>query len=233
MKRLTLQLTGLLALFALLPAAQAADHRDGPATTSNKDADINDVYAWVDSGGQKVNLVMTFAPAAAAGTLPSDAVLYVFHLTSKATFAATASTEVRIICGFDAQQAISCWAGDSEYVTGKADTAQGISSTSGKLKVFAGLRNDPFFFNIAGFAATVGAVKSAAPSLTFDPAGCPMLDASTSNTLVTQLKTDASGGTPMDFFAGTNTLAIVVQVDKALVTPGGPILGVWGSTHSR
>ena len=146
---------------------------------------------------------------------------------------ATASTEVRIICGFDAQQTISCWAGDSEYVTGKADSAQGITSTSGKLKVFAGLRNDPFFFNVAGFAATVGQVKSAAPTLTFDPAGCPKLDMGTSNALVTQLRTDQGGGQAKDFFAGTNTLAIVVQVDKALVTPGGPILGLWGSTHSR
>ncbi|KFE68949.1 DUF4331 family protein [Hyalangium minutum] len=233
MKRLSLQLTGLLALFALLPTAQAADHRDGPSATSNKDADINDLYAWTDSGGQKVNLVMTFNPAAPTGTLPSDAVLYVFHLNSKQTFTATASTEVRIICGFDAQQTISCWAGDSEYVTGKADAAQGLSSTSGKLKVFAGLRNDPFFFNIPGFAATVGAVKSAASSLTFDTAGCPKLDSATSNTLVTQLRTGANGAAPTDTFAGTNTLAIVVQVDKSLVTPGGPILGVWASTHRR
>jgi hypothetical protein len=233
MKRLSLQLTGLLALFALLPTAHAADHRDGPSATSNKDADINDLYAWADAGGQKVNLVMTFNPAAPTDTLASDAVLYVFHLNSKQTFTATASTEVRIICGFDAQQMISCWAGDSEYVTGKADTAQGLSSTSGKLKVFAGLRNDPFFFNIPGFATTVGMVKAAASSLTFDPAGCPKLDSGTSNTLVTQLRTDANGGLPKDTFAATNTLAIVVQVDKSLVTPGGPILGVWASTHRR
>ncbi|HEX8703480.1 MAG TPA: DUF4331 family protein [Myxococcaceae bacterium] len=233
MKRLTLQLTGLLALLALVPTVHAADHRDSPAATANKDADINDVYAWTDADGQKVNLVMTFHPAAAAGTLPSDAVLYAFHVTSKQSFTATTSSEVNIICGFDAQQNISCWAGSDEYVTGKADTANGIASKSGKLKVFAGLRNDPFFFNLAGFQATVAAVKSAASSLQFDPAGCPRLDATTSNTLVTQLKRDPNGQPAKDFFNTLNTLAIVVQVDKSLVTPGGPILGVWGSTHSR
>jgi hypothetical protein len=232
MKRLSLQLTGLLALLALVPTAYAADHRDSPAATTNKDADINDVFAWVDSGGQKVNLAMTFFPAAPAGTLPSDAVLYVFHLTSKATFSATTKTETTIICGFDAAQTISCWAGD-EYVTGKADTATGITSKSGKLKVFSGLRNDPFFFNVAGFQATVGKVKAAASSLSFDPAGCPQLDSATSTALVTQLKRDASGGPAVDFFKATNTLAIVVQVDKSVVTAGGPILSVWGSTHSR
>jgi hypothetical protein len=233
MKRLSLQLTGLLALFALVPTVQAADHRDGPAATANKDADINDVFAWMDPGGQKVNLAMTFYPAAPTGTKPSDAVLYVFHVNSKQTFAATNPTEVRIICGFDAQQAISCWAGDTEYVTGNADNSEGITSKSGKLRVFAGLRNDPFFFNASGFGATVGMVKAAASSLSFDPAGCPQLDANTSNALVTQLKRNQNGGPASDFFAGTNTLAIVVQVDKSLVAPGGPILGVWASTHSR
>jgi len=233
MKRLLLQLTGLLALTALVPTAYAADHRDSPATTANKDGDINDVYAWTDAGNQKVNLVMTFHPAAAAGTKPSDAVLYAFHLTSKPTFTDTASSEVTIICGFNAQQVISCWGPGNEYVTGNADTATGITSTSGKLKVFAGLRNDPFFFNLEGFQTTVGMVKSAASSLQFDPAGCPQLNATTSNALVTQLKRSASGGAAADFFKTLNTLAIVVQVDKSLVTPGGPILGVWASSHSR
>lgn len=233
MKRLSLQLTGLLALLALVPTAYAADHRDSPASLANKDADINDVYAWMDAAGQKVNLAMTFHPSAAADVKPSDAVLYVFHLNSKPTFSSTASTEVRIVCGFDTQQVISCWAGTTEYVTGKADGLEGITSTSGKLKVFAGMRNDPFFFNLDGFQSAVGIVKGAAGSLTFDAAGCPALDASTSNTLVTQLKRDANGAAAKDFFGTLNTLAIVVQVDKSLVTPGGPILGVWGSTHSR
>lgn len=233
MKRLSLQLTGLLALLALVPTAYAADHRDSPASLANKDADINDVYAWMDAAGQKVNLAMTFHPSAAADVKPSDAVLYVFHLNSKPTFSSTASTEVRIVCGFDTQQVISCWAGTTEYVTGKADGLEGITSTSGKLKVFAGMRNDPFFFNLDGFQSAVGIVKGAASSLTFDAAGCPALDTATSNTLVTQLKRDANGAAAKDFFGTANTLAIVVQVDKSLVTPGGPILGVWGSTHSR
>jgi hypothetical protein len=233
MRRLLPRPLALLATLALSGPALAADHNDAPAAMANKDADIADVFAWTDAGGQKVNLVLTTFPAATATTKPSDAVLYVFHLTSKQTFSATASTEVRIICGFDAQQAISCWAGDSEYVTGNANTAQGITSASGKLRVFAGVRNDPFFFNLAGFRKAVTTVKGAAPSLSFDPAGCPQLDQATSTTLVTQLQRDENGGTAKDNFAGQNIFAIVVQVDKALVTPGGPILGVWGSTHSR
>ena len=37
-------------------------------------------------------------------------------------------------------------------------------------------------------------VKSAAASLTFDPAGCPQLDDATSTALVNQLKSDETGG---------------------------------------
>ena len=34
-----------------------------------------------------------------------------------------------------------------------------------------------------------------------------------------------------DTFAGANVLSLVVQVDKDLVTAGGPLLSVWASTH--
>ncbi len=36
-----------------------------------------------------------------------------------------------------------------------------------------------------------------------------------------------------DDFLGFNLQMLVVQVDKALVTRGGPIVGVWGSTHRK
>lgn len=71
----------------------------------------------------------------------------------------------------------------------------------------------------------------AASGLTFDEAGCPALDAATSNALVTQLQTDVGGGAATDFFAGMNVLTIAIEIRKSLVTPGGPILGIWGSTH--
>ena len=37
----------------------------------------------------------------------------------------------------------------------------------------------------------------------------------------------------MDNFARFNVLAIVISVDKSLLTRGGPILAVWGSTNRR
>ena len=210
----------------------AADHKDGPAVTADPAADITDVYAWMSADKSKVDLVMDVYPNAPAGTMFSDQVLYAFHLNSSATFGGTA-TSTNIICGFDTAQTITCWVGSGEMVTGNASVTTGITSASGKTKVFAGLRDDPFFFNLTGFKATAAAVATAAPTLTFDGTGCPALDATTASTLVAQLAHGTAGAAPANDFAGQNVQSIVIEVDTALVTPGGKFLGIWASTNQR
>jgi hypothetical protein len=209
----------------------AADHKDGPSVTADPAADITDVYAWMSPDKSKVNLVMDVYPNAPAGSMMSDQVLYVFHLSSAAGYG-MAATETNVICGFDTTGKVTCWVGNSEVVTGDASATAGITSTSGKTTVFTGLRDDPFFFNLTGFKATAAAVV-AAGSLPLDGAGCPTLDAPTADGLVTQLHSNATGGAAANDFAGQNVQSIVIQVDTALVTPGGKILGVWGSTNRR
>jgi Domain of unknown function (DUF4331) len=233
MMKSMLWLRGVLALAVTSVASMAiaADHRDGPDVSMDPTADINDVYSWVD--GDNVILVMTVFPQAMADSAFSPNVQYVFHTASHAAFGAP-GTGVDIICTFDDQQVAQCWAGADEYVTGDASDAAGITSASTNFKVFAGLRDDPFFFNLNGFNAAVSAVVAAAPTLTFDAAGCPAVDAATSTALVTALQSDPDnpGGPALDFFAGFNTLAIVVSVNKSLlVTDEAPILSVWGSTN--
>jgi hypothetical protein len=210
----------------------AADHNDGPAAKADPTADITDVYAWMSSDKTKVNLVMDVYPNSPAGSKFSNAVLYVFHLSSSAAYG-MAATETKIICGFDTAQTVTCWVGNSEVVTGDASVAAGITSASGKTRVFAGLRDDPFFFNLTGFKATASAVAAAASTLTFDTSGCPTLPAATAGALVGQLSHGTAGAAPANDFAGQNVHSIVITVDTALVTPGGKILGVWGSTHKR
>src|SRR5262249_28672471 len=129
---------------------------------------------------------------------------------SRASFGGDASPEVNIVCTFDASQRIQCWVGNAEYIAGDASATAGIASADSKLKVFAGLRDDPFFFNLAGFKATGAAVANAASGLTFDAAGCPALDEATATTLVTQLQTAPGGGAAVDNFARFNVLAIVI-----------------------
>jgi Domain of unknown function (DUF4331) len=210
----------------------AADHKDGPAAMADPAADITDTYAWMSTDKTKVTLVMDVYPNAPAGTMFSDQTLYVFHLNSAATYGGTA-TETKIICGFDSSQKITCWVGADEMVTGDASATAGITSASAKTKVFAGLRDDPFFFNLTGFKAVAAAVAAAAPSLTFDGSGCPALDTATSSALVAQLSHGTSGAAAANDFAAENVQSIVIEVDTALVTPGGKFLGIWASTHKR
>ena len=235
MKRVWLIAGGAIALLVSSAPLRAADHLDGPAASADPSADLTDVFAWTDADGKHVNLIANVFAAASTTSKFSNTVQYVIHTTSRAAFAIPAvapTASLDILCTFDATQKISCWAG-SEYLTGDASNTAGISSASGKLKVFAGLRDDPFFFNLDGFKATASIVRSAKGSLTFDAAGCPALDAPTSSALVNQLKTAPGGGAPVDHFANLNVLSIVVQVDKSLVTTGGSLMSVWAATYRK
>jgi len=191
------------------------------------------VFAWMTPDADKVILVMDLTRNADIGSKFSDSVQYVFHTASRASFGGTPSADVPVICQFDPQQRVACWAGDQAYVTGDASSLSGIVSGNGKLRVFTGLRNDPFFFNLPGFRATARAVTAAASSLTFDAAGCPAVDTATSNALVSQLQHAPDGGPPVDGFANFNVIAIVAEVDKSILTSNGPIVSVAAATYER
>lgn len=236
MSKATLMMLGTAALavagVAATKKAESADHKDAPATTADPASDINDVFSFVDGG--KVVLGMTVFPFATSEAKFSTATKYVFHTASGAAFGMTTATK-DIICTFDASQKISCWIGTDDYVTGDASAAAGLTSASGKVKVFAGKRSDPFYFNLQGFKDTVTTVEGAAASLTFNTAGCPAVDAATSMALVNKLKETTSTAAPSkmaaDDFAAANTLAIVLSLDASLVTSGGKIMSVWASTN--
>jgi hypothetical protein len=153
---------GLLAATFAPPGARAADHTDGPAASLDKTADIADLFAWASADGKTTYLVLDIGKDMKAGDKFSNVVKYVFHTTSMPAYGAPAAMvkSLDVICTFDngAPQKISCWVGNQDYVTGDASPTAGINSASGKVKVFAGLRDDPFFFNLGGFQATADLV---------------------------------------------------------------------------
>jgi len=213
--------------------ATAADHFDAPAAAKfDKTADIAGLFAWTDEAAEKLNLVMTVHPFAGKDASFSDAVQYAFHVNSGAGTGDKKQVETVVHCEFERANKIHCWAGN-EYVTGDPSSADGLASTSGKLRVFAGRRDDPFIFSFGGFAAAVDAVKGAASSLKFDAAGCPSVPAAVSKQLVSTLQSDGKSNPAVGTFDGKSVLALVVQVDKRVVTPGGPVVGVWASTHKK
>jgi hypothetical protein len=235
MKRLILGIAVCASVAAALGyarSARSADHLDSPATKADPTVDIDDVYAFMN--GNDAVFAMTVFPAATTGAKFSDKVQYVFHTASAAAFGPTSASK-DIICTFNTAQTIQCWVGTDEYVTGDASQTTGIASADGKVKVFAGLRADPFFFNLDGFHHAEATVEGAAAvdgGLTFDNAGCPLLDNGTAAALRTQLTTSLDGGAPQDFFKSLNGLAIVVELDKSLVAPSGsPLVSVWAGTY--
>ncbi len=221
--------TVVAAAFFLSPPAEAADHLDGPAAMADPAADITDFLAWMSPDASKLRMALNVAPFATSDSRFSDAAGYVFHVGSAASFGEP-TTEVDMICSFYSETELECWLGD-EYVVGDASDPAGITSASGKVRVFAGPRNDPFFFEFTGFTAAVAAVVEAAPNLELDANGCPQLDPDTAAAIVAMLQSDSMGGPATDTFAGTNVLALVVELDVDLVNSGGNYLAAWGSVH--
>lgn len=226
-------------------------------------ADIGDVYAWNTSDATKVNLAMTVSPGDDGTRHFSSAVTYAFHVNSRATFQGT-PTETTVRCKFASDTSGECWVVGSDgttvkdYVTGDFSATAGVTSTSGKLRVFAGRRSDPFFFNFGGTKAAIhaaenvcagsngtGSAEAACPpppqANATDAAGCVKISSGQGSALRGAIATKPSGnvpGTPcgsadIDCFKSFNVMALVVQVDNTLVNDGSNVLvSVWGSTHT-
>ncbi len=146
---------------AAIWSVKAADHADSPAAANEPAADIDDVYAWMSSDATDLNLAMTIGRNVPSTFQLSDRVQYVFHITSRSAFGMTAGPEFNIICETAGTDRIQCWAGNDHYVSGNASSTQGIETDDARFRVFAGVRQDPFFFNLAGFQ---GVPERSAPS---------------------------------------------------------------------
>lgn len=219
---------GLACVGLMASTATAADHADGPAAASSPSGDIADVYAWAPD---TTNLVMI---QTIVGDFSED-VQYVFHVGRSEMPALISQPDswTNVICTFDANSNVACWAGDSDYVSGDATGANGITSANGTLQVHTGLHADPFYFYLTGYAQTVGAVIAAAPGLTPNAAGCPGVDMATSAALVGTLNgTAPMTGPAVNNFAAANVNAVVVELDKTLIAGTGEHFSIYASTHN-
>jgi hypothetical protein len=206
--------------------SQASDHLDTPTVIANPQADIGDVYAWTSPNGRQLNLVMTIV-----GHTFSDRLQYVFHVDSGKRFAETTATTA-IVCRFPAANTVECQAGDADFARGDASNPDGLQGRNRRFRVFAGLRDDPFFNNVKG---TRAAYQSAAAALrngaAVDAAGCPSFDQATSQAVLYQWR-HTDGGPPTNFLAGWTVSSIVISVDLEVVARGGDMLAVWGTTSA-
>ena len=133
---------------------------------------------------------------------------------------------VRIVCPTTSVSPV-CW------------RKAGLVSTDTKIKVFAGLRNDPFFFNLAGFRNAASTVAAAVANYTADPVnnhpyiagfdsavpGCPILTTAARSTVGGYLGKACDGTTAAkDFFRKPEASPgdCTSAGKPALVTHGSP-----------
>jgi hypothetical protein len=194
--------------------AAAADHLDAPNLgglsqgdafsphSEHGDRDINDVYVFQGSDPSRTVLAMTTNPAVNVPSVDPMAtfgtnVRYILNVDRTGDAIQDMAYVIRFGPASGGGQAytVTRYSGanarslNAGAVVGWGSTAgTGIGTGKDGLKVFAGVRSDPFFFDLTGFVGTVFG-----------------------------LGTDSLGDNPSDFFAGLNTNAIVLEVpDDAL-----------------
>jgi hypothetical protein len=167
-------LAGALAI-GVTRSGSAADHIDSPAATGDPAADITDVYTFTSPENPKNLVLMMNVGAFGGATKFSDKVDYVFRIrkvtrTVPLTLG-TDSLDVRCIFDNASPQHATCTAPGNITATVNVEDKSGGATSTSPMRVFAGKRSDPFFFDLAGFNATVASGKpSFTGTNTFDKA---------------------------------------------------------------
>jgi hypothetical protein len=212
----------LLAVFAVagITAAGlvfAADHIDAPAVT-NQTSDITDVYVF--RGQDANNLVFVantqglLAPSATGAAQFDANTLIEFNIDNNNDY-----VEDLVIQGIYSNGKMKIYGPVKPAETGTRSKLEGNVTaevavtpygsgapnigSSGGIKVFAGPRDDPFFFDLNQFKKII-----AAQATSFNNPG-----------------TDA--------FAGTNVLSLVVEVPKSMLNANKDKLNVWLETKRK
>lgn len=146
---------GVVTLLAL--GAQAADHRESALTTGDPAADIADVYAWHDDVQRTLVAAITFdgikTPVPGQAGTFDPGVLYTLNLDNDGDNVADLRIQTRFVVlpagqTFVVVQGIP---GSTAPVIGPVERVV----RRGNARVFAGLRDDPFFFDLEGFRQTL------------------------------------------------------------------------------
>ncbi|MGQ0575930.1 MAG: DUF4331 family protein [Pseudonocardia sp.] len=186
-----------------------SDHFSGPRALAGPAGDICDLYAFPspDRPGRLV-LVMTVLPRASATALFSDAVGCRFRLRPLAVAGsgfAVGPEELVVDIEFDAPrpgpvQEGRCTVGDGDPVAVTVHDAKGGSG--GGVRVFAGLRSDPFFLDLPAMQRSL-----ISGGMSFAERG-------------------------QNSLTGFDVLAVVVEIDTDTVVErlGGPLVAVAAET---
>lgn len=221
---------GVAAALALAVSAAviSADHAESPGADADPAADLADIFIFPSpESASKTVAAITFGGRAAPrsridGSFYCDSrVLYTLHIDrADAAGNFDSVADVRVLARLARDQDGNCGL-QLENVPGAGGTFSGkvesVFTSSGGMRAFAGLRNDPFFFDAEGYAALVASFAGAGQS--GDVVGAFRL---------------GGGQARRDSFAFRNVSAIVFEMSNDVLAPavGGvrPKVRVWGTT---
>ena len=226
---------GVAGIAAVAGRSLASDHQDTPEVELNPQFDVNDVYAFPAATSGRVALVLgttspitpARTPTAAFGT--QDQVLYqlkvdntgdaVEDLVFQVTFTGTGADQRVTLRG----PVAPAQTGTANTIVSGAPMIEGrvdeVLGTATGVQLFAGRRDDPFFLDLEQFFRIIPDRKPVTGELSEIP------ETPTANSF-------REKGAAMDYLAGFNDLAIVIELPTAMLTENGtrPKFGVWATT---
>jgi hypothetical protein len=233
-------------------AARGTDLKESPTVVNHVGADVNDVYLFPAPDNPKnVVLVMDVNPAIPRGmgtaTYFDPTVMYQFKIVHTASPGPTTAAEDMVIQfaanGSSAGQTIVLYGPGKPNSTGTLSTflvpvgsvpynTSGTVGSSG-IKLFAGPRSDPSFFDLNTFFAIL-------PDRNYQnhlPGAQFSLNGPTSfNGFQTGNAGGCSSTAASDYFSsqGLDTLAIVLELPKTVLAPNPAqqIVHVWATTST-
>lgn len=192
-------LAAAAALPTLSDTVSAADHLDAPKAQANQAADITDVYAW-HTDDAKVVAVVNFGGLLESGAQPilDEKVLYGIHIDNDGDNVPDHDVWFRF-----GKNGAGDWGVQAEGIPGSEAKISGPLNKTFEaglgLRVWAGLRDDPFFFDLDGFQTTLmtGAVSFDKDNDTFSGKNV--------GSIIVEMSTDAvvGAGTTFTLWAST------------------------------
>jgi len=185
----------------------AADHLDGTAVSANGAVDINDVYVFQGADGGNTVLAMTLNPAAGviSGTTFDAVAAYRFQIDRDADAVADSTLTITFDAVANGAQAFTVDHDGTTIATGTTDETAAID---GGGQAWAGLVDDPFFFDLEGFRQLKTTLLEA-------------------GTLEDAISLICDNDPDTNFFAGFDASAIALELPDADI--GGEVT-VWAET---
>lgn len=212
----------------------ASDHQDTAEVELHPRLDINDVYVFPGSTPDRLVLAVTtsspLTPAGSVGASFDPSILYqikidntgdaIEDLVLQFAFTGTGSGQQVSLLGPAAPGSTGRRSVLLDVPPTLSGPVNSILGSATGVQLFAGLREDPFFIDLEQFfkilpdrRPVTGALSKIGP----------------------QPEASAFRDPGIDFLAGINALAIVVELPEAMLLPAGgggadPQIGVWATT---